>query len=595
MRRPTTAARQAPRHRLCQVPPGRPQVQPGAAGLPGLPPQGRHAQGQPGHASAPTATREDRLEADHLRPRQDPLRADRQACRHPLRRLPPQRPAYKEAPRTCIGCHRKDDDGAAKGHRGRFGEKCESCHGTKAWKPHLQPRQRHTLGAARQAPHGQLQLPATPGTCSATRPAAPASTATARTTSTRAAWAASARPATPSATGRKRRASTMTAPATRCWASTATRAARPATGRPLQGHPHPTASAATARTTSTSQRWATTARPATANATGRRPRASTMPAPALRCAKRHAELRCDACHSGSRLPRGAARLPAATARTTSTKARWAAPAATAMASAAGFRHRASTMHARALRCATPMPRRTVEVQGLPCRRAPATGPRRWTATAATARTTSTRRSWARAARAATTTRAGRTCATTTPRRASRCWAGTCPWPAKSCHKSLRYRDAARDCDGCHRKDDKHALKLRHCLRQLPQRTRLALWTFDHQRRTRFALDGAHQRTPCDRCHTRARPPRARPSPTWAAAALACHARDDKHDGAFGAQCERCHDSSRWGQVTQRLGAMPPAAPGWPLLWGVPAGSAASATKGGSCDCAAAVALADAPP
>jgi len=41
---------------------------------------------------------------------------------------------YKETPRTCIGCHRKDDDGA-KGHRGRFGEKCESCHGTKAWKP----------------------------------------------------------------------------------------------------------------------------------------------------------------------------------------------------------------------------------------------------------------------------------------------------------------------------------------------------------------------------------------------------------------------------------------------------------------------------
>ncbi|HSB22778.1 MAG TPA: cytochrome c3 family protein [Burkholderiaceae bacterium] len=41
---------------------------------------------------------------------------------------------YKEAPRACIGCHKKDDDGP-KGHKGRYGEKCESCHVEKAWKP----------------------------------------------------------------------------------------------------------------------------------------------------------------------------------------------------------------------------------------------------------------------------------------------------------------------------------------------------------------------------------------------------------------------------------------------------------------------------
>ncbi len=41
---------------------------------------------------------------------------------------------YKETPRTCVACHRKDDDGK-RGHKGQFGEKCESCHGTKAWKP----------------------------------------------------------------------------------------------------------------------------------------------------------------------------------------------------------------------------------------------------------------------------------------------------------------------------------------------------------------------------------------------------------------------------------------------------------------------------
>ena len=36
-------------------------------------------------------------------------------------------------PTACYGCHRGDDQ--AKGHRGRFGEKCESCHAEQAWKP----------------------------------------------------------------------------------------------------------------------------------------------------------------------------------------------------------------------------------------------------------------------------------------------------------------------------------------------------------------------------------------------------------------------------------------------------------------------------
>jgi hypothetical protein len=39
---------------------------------------------------------------------------------------------YKETPRACVACHKKDDD--QKGHKGQFGDKCESCHGAKSWK-----------------------------------------------------------------------------------------------------------------------------------------------------------------------------------------------------------------------------------------------------------------------------------------------------------------------------------------------------------------------------------------------------------------------------------------------------------------------------
>jgi hypothetical protein len=36
---------------------------------------------------------------------------------------------YRETPMTCIGCHRGDDR-----HKGRYGEKCETCHDASSWK-----------------------------------------------------------------------------------------------------------------------------------------------------------------------------------------------------------------------------------------------------------------------------------------------------------------------------------------------------------------------------------------------------------------------------------------------------------------------------
>lgn len=39
---------------------------------------------------------------------------------------------FKDTPRTCVACHRKDDD--QKGHKGQFGDKCETCHSAKLWK-----------------------------------------------------------------------------------------------------------------------------------------------------------------------------------------------------------------------------------------------------------------------------------------------------------------------------------------------------------------------------------------------------------------------------------------------------------------------------
>jgi hypothetical protein len=52
------------------------------------------------------------------------LRQPCTACHAPVRTLA----AFADAPATCVGCHRDDDE-----HRGRFGTDCGSCHNTVDW------------------------------------------------------------------------------------------------------------------------------------------------------------------------------------------------------------------------------------------------------------------------------------------------------------------------------------------------------------------------------------------------------------------------------------------------------------------------------
>ncbi|MBU6260651.1 MAG: cytochrome C [Burkholderiales bacterium] len=84
-------------------------------------------------------------------------------------------PRYKEAPRACIGCHRKDDR-----HKQAFGTNCASCHNVRAWplwtfdhdrQTHyrLEGRHRHAACAgchAQPAPAGQ-PIAATSQACGA--------------------------------------------------------------------------------------------------------------------------------------------------------------------------------------------------------------------------------------------------------------------------------------------------------------------------------------------------------------------------------------------------------------------------------------------
>jgi hypothetical protein len=121
-----------------------------------------------------------------------------------------------------------------------------------------------------------------------------------------------------------------------------------------------------------------------------------------------------------------------------------------------------------------------------------------------------------------------------------------------CHKSLRYKDAPSDCFSCHKADDKHKLKFGTACDSCHNARNWALWDYDHAKRAKYVLDGAHVKVACESCHTA-------PAAAGKAAApvgdtcVSCHRRDDKHDGAFGPACAQCHFTDSWKRFRSRLG------------------------------------------
>jgi len=118
---------------------------------------------------------------------------------------------------------------------------------------------------------------------------------------------------------------------------------------------------------------------------------------------------------------------------------------------------------------------------------------------------------------------------------------------RECHASARFKDAGTDCYACHAKADKHAKTLGTACAQCHNPRTWKAWDFDHDRRTRFALEGRHRAIACQACH--AKPAEAHvEAPTQC---YACHARQDVHEGSYGRQCQQCHLESSFRTIRSR--------------------------------------------
>jgi hypothetical protein len=121
---------------------------------------------------------------------------------------------------------------------------------------------------------------------------------------------------------------------------------------------------------------------------------------------------------------------------------------------------------------------------------------------------------------------------------------------KKCHKTTAFREAPRDCLGCHEKDDVHKGVFGNKCESCHNSRTWKSWDFDHDTATRFKLDGAHRKPDCYGCH---KLPQQAPTsrgtlPKLSRTCVSCHDREDVHNGGFGLQCETCHFTDSWKKI-----------------------------------------------
>ena len=113
-----------------------------------------------------------------------------------------------------------------------------------------------------------------------------------------------------------------------------------------------------------------------------------------------------------------------------------------------------------------------------------------------------------------------------------------------CHADQSFKAKGITCSSCHADDfHKGAFGTPSNCRDCHNTTDWKAWTFDHDRRTDFALTGKHDGLVCSACHARAGDPG-----DLGTACSSCHKRDDVHSGRFGEECAACHVTSEWNAI-----------------------------------------------
>lgn len=112
----------------------------------------------------------------------------------------------------------------------------------------------------------------------------------------------------------------------------------------------------------------------------------------------------------------------------------------------------------------------------------------------------------------------------------------------SCHPNERYKNIAVNCVACHRLNDVHRGRYGEKCHDCHAEKKWTEIRFDHDKSTKYRLDGRHRKVACDSCH-KGHLYKEKTS----TACVDCHANDDSHKGQFGRKCASCHTTTGWGK------------------------------------------------
>jgi hypothetical protein len=124
-------------------------------------------------------------------------------------------------------------------------------------------------------------------------------------------------------------------------------------------------------------------------------------------------------------------------------------------------------------------------------------------------------------------------------------------PCNECHLTESFQDSEMDCMSCHQNEDVHKKSLGTNCSRCHTPNGWKIWEFDHNKETKYRLDGAHEKLACSGCHQE---PADEKNKVFLLPrnCFGCHQKDDIHKGGFGLNCERCHVTSSFRDFKSRF-------------------------------------------
>jgi hypothetical protein len=114
-----------------------------------------------------------------------------------------------------------------------------------------------------------------------------------------------------------------------------------------------------------------------------------------------------------------------------------------------------------------------------------------------------------------------------------------------CHtpEQKTFHDAETECNACHAKDDRHRGNLGTACADCHAETSWKDVRFNHEDRANYALTGKHAQITCVSCHV---DEKYKDTPKTC---IGCHADDDHHKGNNGVECQQCHTTKDWKELS----------------------------------------------